>query len=44
MYKVEKIIGKRPSPKRKGLPDWYNVGKFEYLVKWEGWDTKDSTW
>lgn len=43
MYKVEKIIGKRSANKKRGSY-LANQGGYEYLVKWEGWDIKDSTW
>jgi len=43
MYKVEKIVGKRPNLKKKGMAYNY-LGKFEYLVKWEGWSEKNCTW
>lgn len=33
MYTVEKILDKRTKN-----------GKHEYLVKWVGWDIRDSTW
>jgi hypothetical protein len=35
-YVIEAITAHRPDPDKKG--------KWEYLLKWEGWDTKDNTW
>ena len=44
MYRVESIIDRRPSQgKRKGNTRDH-TGKFEYLVKWQGWKLADSTW
>jgi len=43
MYKVEKIISHRQNPNKKGFL-YLNLGKIEYLVKWEDWDAKYNTW
>ena len=42
MYVVESILDSRFVPtKRKNAS---NAGKFEYLVKWQGWAIADATW
>jgi hypothetical protein len=43
MYSVEKILAKRTSAQKKGNCVIYE-GKFEYLIKWDGWDISQSTW
>ena len=44
LFIVEAILDRRPSRKSsKGTTPIYR-GRYEYLIKWKGWDVSSCTW